>query len=255
MEGVLTNLALVLLFVLIGGFFSASELALVSLRDSQVERMAAASTAWCARRPPACGLQPVPRRGPDRRHPRGLLLRRVRGLDALRPAGRGADRLGPVRGPRSDRGPRAGHGVHLLPVAGAGRAGAQAAGAATVGGGGAVRRARPRPRRRRMPPGHLAAVALHRRRRAAAGAGPERRRRRGLRGGAARHGQLARRPRGRGAAGALRRLRRGGPPALGGDGTANRGGVPARGHAARRRRPRRTGQAALALPRDRHDRR
>ena len=43
MDGVLLNLALVLLFVLVGGYFSASELALVSLRDSQVERMAAAS--------------------------------------------------------------------------------------------------------------------------------------------------------------------------------------------------------------------
>lgn len=40
MDGVLLNLALVLLFVLIGGFFSASELAVVSLRDSQVERLA-----------------------------------------------------------------------------------------------------------------------------------------------------------------------------------------------------------------------
>jgi putative hemolysin len=42
-DGVLLSLALVLLFVLVGGYFSASELALVSLRDSQVERMAAAS--------------------------------------------------------------------------------------------------------------------------------------------------------------------------------------------------------------------
>jgi len=40
-DGVALNLALVLLFVLIGGFFSASELALVSLRDAQVDRMVA----------------------------------------------------------------------------------------------------------------------------------------------------------------------------------------------------------------------
>jgi putative hemolysin len=39
---VLLSLALVLLFVLIGGVFSASELALVSLRDAQVRRMAEA---------------------------------------------------------------------------------------------------------------------------------------------------------------------------------------------------------------------
>jgi putative hemolysin len=42
-DGVPLSLALVLLFVLVGGYFAASELALVSLRDSQVERMAAAS--------------------------------------------------------------------------------------------------------------------------------------------------------------------------------------------------------------------
>ena len=36
---VLISLGLVLLFVLIGGYFSASELALVSLRDSQVDRL------------------------------------------------------------------------------------------------------------------------------------------------------------------------------------------------------------------------
>ena len=41
MDAVLLNLGLVLLFVLIGGFFAASELAVVSLRDSQAERLAA----------------------------------------------------------------------------------------------------------------------------------------------------------------------------------------------------------------------
>jgi putative hemolysin len=39
-DSILLSLALVLLFVLIGGFFSASEMALVSLRDAQVRRMA-----------------------------------------------------------------------------------------------------------------------------------------------------------------------------------------------------------------------
>src|SRR6185295_14947356 len=38
-NGVLTNLALVMLFVLIGGFFSGSELAVLTLRDSQAERL------------------------------------------------------------------------------------------------------------------------------------------------------------------------------------------------------------------------
>ena len=39
MSGVLTSLALVMLFVLIGGFFSGSELAVLTLRDSQAERL------------------------------------------------------------------------------------------------------------------------------------------------------------------------------------------------------------------------
>ncbi|AUS77289.1 HlyC/CorC family transporter [Actinoalloteichus sp. AHMU CJ021] len=41
MDSVATNLALVLLFVFAGGYFAASEIALVSLRDSQVDRLAA----------------------------------------------------------------------------------------------------------------------------------------------------------------------------------------------------------------------
>ena len=40
MDGIALNIALVLVFVLIGGYFAASELALVSLRDSQVKRLA-----------------------------------------------------------------------------------------------------------------------------------------------------------------------------------------------------------------------
>jgi putative hemolysin len=40
MDTVLINVALVLVFILIGGVFSASELALVSLRESQVQRIA-----------------------------------------------------------------------------------------------------------------------------------------------------------------------------------------------------------------------
>jgi putative hemolysin len=39
-DGIVFNIALVVLFVLIGGYFSGSELALVSLRESQVSRMA-----------------------------------------------------------------------------------------------------------------------------------------------------------------------------------------------------------------------
>jgi putative hemolysin len=42
-DGIALNIGLVLLFVLIGGYFAASELALVSLRDSQVARLATQS--------------------------------------------------------------------------------------------------------------------------------------------------------------------------------------------------------------------
>ena len=40
MDGVLTSFALVLVFVLLGGYFAGSEMAVVSLRDSQVEQLA-----------------------------------------------------------------------------------------------------------------------------------------------------------------------------------------------------------------------
>ena len=41
MTDILVNIGLIVVFVLIGGYFSASELALVSLRESQVARLAA----------------------------------------------------------------------------------------------------------------------------------------------------------------------------------------------------------------------
>ena len=37
--GTLTSLALIVVFVTIGGFFSGSELAVLTLRESQVERL------------------------------------------------------------------------------------------------------------------------------------------------------------------------------------------------------------------------
>lgn len=49
MSGILPNLAVVLLFILIGGFFAAAELALVSLRESQSLRLAADHPAKGAR--------------------------------------------------------------------------------------------------------------------------------------------------------------------------------------------------------------
>lgn len=43
MSDVVANIAVVLLFVLIGGFFAAAEIALISLRESQVQRLAETS--------------------------------------------------------------------------------------------------------------------------------------------------------------------------------------------------------------------
>lgn len=43
MSGTLLNVGVVLLFILIGGFFAAAEMALISLRDSQVKALAAQS--------------------------------------------------------------------------------------------------------------------------------------------------------------------------------------------------------------------
>ncbi|GAA1001639.1 hemolysin family protein [Acrocarpospora macrocephala] len=40
MNSLLTNIAIVLIFILIGGFFAAAEMAMVSLRESQVRRLA-----------------------------------------------------------------------------------------------------------------------------------------------------------------------------------------------------------------------
>ncbi|MSV74381.1 MAG: DUF21 domain-containing protein, partial [Actinobacteria bacterium] len=39
MSDVWINIAVVLFFILLGGFFAAAELALVSLRESQVQRL------------------------------------------------------------------------------------------------------------------------------------------------------------------------------------------------------------------------
>ena len=41
MAEVFENAALILLFILVGGVFSAAEMALVSLRDSQIKQLAA----------------------------------------------------------------------------------------------------------------------------------------------------------------------------------------------------------------------
>ena len=74
MSDVWLNIIMVVVFVLIGGFFAAAEIALVSLRESQVRalpnRAAAGSGCQAAVRP-----QPLPGRRAGRRHAGRLLWR------------------------------------------------------------------------------------------------------------------------------------------------------------------------------------
>ena len=234
--GTLTSLALIVVFVTIGGFFSGSELAVLTLRESQVERL------------------------PGRR---GERVRRLR-LDPSRflasvqvgvtfagffaSAYGGATLSEPLGRRRSRRGgcPRAwrrsvafvvGHGVRVVPLARAGRARAQAHRPAARGGHRAHRLAGARGRRVDRPPRGVAAVAHDEPDRADARVQPAAGRRGGHRGGAARPRQHPPRPRRRGTPGAHRRVRRGQPPARGRDGAAHRGGVPRRRHAPCRRPP------------------
>ena len=53
--GTLTNLALIVVFVTIGGFFSGSELAVLTLRESQVERLPGRRGSGCG----GCGSTPA----------------------------------------------------------------------------------------------------------------------------------------------------------------------------------------------------
>ena len=136
------NIVMVVVFVLIGGFFSGTELALISLRESQVRALSeqgrrGAALARLLGRP-----QPLPGHGADRRHPGHALGVRLRRRDAEQA----------VRRPRwcgwgvspGLAGPLAFISVTVggqLPVAGARRADAQAAGPAAGRGAGDARRA------------------------------------------------------------------------------------------------------------------
>ena len=76
MSPLLVNIGIVLLFVLIGGFFAAAEIALVSLRESQVTQLAQRGSRGRAVATAARPPQPVPVRGADRRHARRASCRR-----------------------------------------------------------------------------------------------------------------------------------------------------------------------------------
>ena len=97
------NIALVLVFVLVGGFFAAAEIALVALRPGQVTALGERGAARPGRREAARRLQPVPVRGPDRRDLHRLLRLELRRSDDRDAARAGARRLGPAGGARGDR--------------------------------------------------------------------------------------------------------------------------------------------------------
>src|SRR4051795_11160783 len=103
MSGTLANIGLVVVFVLVGSMFAAAEIALVSLRESQVRALstrgkrgaAVARLAEAPNRVPAAeaggcrgqarrGPQPVPRGGPGRRHARRFPLRVLRRRHSVR---------------------------------------------------------------------------------------------------------------------------------------------------------------------------
>ena len=116
--------------LLVGGVFAATEIALVSLRESQISAIERGSRPRRSGGRGGAQPQSLPRRRPDRRHRRRVLLRGVRRLDPRArpravPRGPGAG-----RGRRTDHGPRRAHPAHRLPLAGPRRAGPQAAGAA-----------------------------------------------------------------------------------------------------------------------------
>ena len=148
--GTLTNLGLIVVFVTIGGFFSGSELAVLTLRESQVERLPGRRgerVRRLRRRP-----QPVPGLGAGRRDVRWVLRLGLRRRDAVGAAGCGARRNGGCRERLGVGGVRRGHGVRVLPLARAGRARAEAHRAAARGRHRAERVAGARRRGADQPP-------------------------------------------------------------------------------------------------------
>ena len=154
------KIALVVVFVLIGGIFAATEMALVSLRESQVRTLAARGR----RGQRVASLASDPNR---------FLAALQIGvtfagfLSAAFGAATLADEFAPVlegwglpHGLATTVALVVDHAGDLLPVAGARRAGAQAAGAAARRGDRAGGRARRRRVRPAGQPGRLAAVAL-----------------------------------------------------------------------------------------------
>ncbi len=134
MNGVGWGILLVLVVILIGGFFAGAEMALVSLREGQVRALSQAGQARPAGGPAGPGPQPVPVRRPDRRDAGHPAVRRLR----RRPAGRQAqDAAVPADAARRGHGGLAHrrHAGDLVLHPDLRRAGAQAAGPAAVRAG------------------------------------------------------------------------------------------------------------------------
>ena len=105
-NGTLLNVLLVAFFLLLGGFFSGSEIALVSLREGQVKSHRPARPPRPEGRRAARRPEPVPGRRPDRRHARRLPVRGLRRLGVRRRPRPGAARLGLSDGPDASPAPR-----------------------------------------------------------------------------------------------------------------------------------------------------
>ena len=164
----LLNLTLVLVFVLVGGVFAATEIALVSLRDSQLVQLERGS----ARGAHVAAVA----RDPNRFLAAVQIGVTVAGFFS---AAYGGSTLAPDLAPylehlglpedaAADHRARGDDAAHRLPVAGARRAGAQAARAAALDRALAGRGAAARPVRHPDAPGDLAALGLDQRRGAAA---------------------------------------------------------------------------------------
>ena len=248
---ILVSILVVLALILVEALFVASEIALVSLREVQIETMAQQGRRG----------QVVARLVRDQNRWLATVQIGVT-LTALLSSAYGAITLSEsakrgLIGRRAQRGPgrvrrrRRRHPGHHLRHAGDRRTRAQAAGAAAAGVHGARGRAVPVPDGLGGPALHLPALGVHQRRGAAVRRRPGRGAGGGVLGGTAAHGRRERDAEQRRARPDRRDLRRRRPAAARGAGAAHRGHVPGRGPADPAGGPARGLRAALALSGDR----
>ena len=161
----LLNIGIVLLLIVIEGVFVAAEIALVSLRESQIRALVENGRARRRAGEADPRPEPVPGHRADRRHLHRAAVQRVRGGHAVRRGQEVPRRARLERGAGQRHRHRRRHPDHLVRHPRARRARAEAPGAAAGREGGVVLR-RPAQRHRGvLPSGHLAAVEVDRRRR------------------------------------------------------------------------------------------